>query len=49
MKRTAGGLFMVVALAALTLPAAGAEMTGKDVFDHYCTYCHGSKDGPGTM
>ena len=24
-------------------------MTGKAVFDHYCTYCHGSSDGPGTM
>ena len=29
--------------------AAGAEMTGKEVFDHYCTYCHGSREGPGTM
>jgi mono/diheme cytochrome c family protein len=24
-------------------------MTGKEVFDHYCTYCHGANDGPGTM
>ena len=49
MKRSAGGLFMLVAFAALTVPATGAELTGKEVFDHYCSYCHGSKDGPGTM
>ncbi len=28
--------------------ATAAEMTGKDVFDHYCTYCQGAADGPGT-
>jgi len=37
------------ALAGAALPTLGAEMTGKQVFEHYCTYCHGSKDGPGTM
>jgi len=37
------------ALVALTTPAAAAEMNGKEVFGHYCTYCHGSADGPGTM
>jgi cytochrome c5 len=41
--------FSVAALAILAMPAAGAEMTGREVFDHYCTYCHGSSDGPGTI
>lgn len=41
---------VVSAFAALaTTPAGAAEMTGKEVFDHYCTHCHGSSDGPGTM
>lgn len=42
-------LLLVPAFAGLAMPAAAAEMTGKEVFDHYCTYCHGSNDGPGTM
>ena len=37
------------AFAYLAMPATGAEMTGKEVFDHYCSYCHGSGDGSGTM
>ncbi len=37
------------ALVALAIPAIGAEMTGKEVFEHYCAACHGSADGPGTM
>lgn len=49
MKRMVLMSFWVSALAALATPAAGGEMTGKEVFDHYCTYCHGSSDGPGTM
>jgi mono/diheme cytochrome c family protein len=28
---------------------AGREITGKEVFNHYCNYCHGSAEGPGTM
>ena len=39
----------VSALVGLGTPAGAAEMTGREVFDHYCTYCHGSSDGPGTM
>ena len=31
------------------MPAIGAEMSGKEVFEHYCAACHGSSDGPGTM
>jgi len=49
MKLIALMSFLVLALADLANPAAGAEMTGKEVFDHYCTYCHGAADGPGTM
>jgi len=49
MKHFALMSFLVSALASLATPASGAEMTGKEVFDHYCTYCHGSDDGPGTM
>jgi cytochrome c5 len=33
----------------VTMPAAGAELSGKEVFDHYCTFCHGSGNGPGTL
>jgi mono/diheme cytochrome c family protein len=40
---------LVPVLVALALPAAGAEMTGREVFEHYCAACHGSADGPGTM
>lgn len=49
MKRTAFTLIAVSALASPTIPVAAAEMTGKEVFDHYCTFCHGSGDAPGTM
>jgi len=31
------------------LPAAAAEPTGKEVFDHYCAACHGTEEGTGTM
>jgi len=49
MRQPAFVILAVSALANLAMPAAGAEMTGKEVFDHYCSYCHGSGDGPGTM
>lgn len=49
MRRFALTLLAVSTLAALTTPATAAEMTGKEVFDYYCTHCHGSADGPGTM
>ena len=50
MRRIAFTVLVVsAALAGMTsLPAAAAEMTGKEVFDHYCTHCHGTSDGPGT-
>jgi mono/diheme cytochrome c family protein len=37
------------ALSALTMPVVAADMTGSEVFEHYCSYCHGSSDGPGTV
>jgi len=49
MKHIALVSLAVSALANLAMPATGAEMTGKEVFEHYCTYCHGSGEGPGTM
>ncbi len=49
MKPIASMSFLVAALVSCAMPAVGAEMTGREVFDHYCTYCHGSEDGPGTM
>jgi cytochrome c5 len=48
MKHLAIGSFVASALVHLGM-APAAEITGRDVFDHYCTYCHGSADGPGTM
>jgi cytochrome c5 len=49
MKRNTCVSFLVTALAGAAMPAIGAEMTGKEVFDHYCSYCHGFDDGPGTV
>jgi cytochrome c5 len=49
MKHIAYMFVLAPALAGVAMPAAGAEMTGKEVFDHYCTYCHGTDDAPGTM
>jgi len=49
MKYMALVILVVSALADLAMPAAGADLTGKEVFDHYCSYCHDSGDRPGTM
>ena len=49
MKAAALLLLGAAALVTLPGPAVAAEMSGKEVFDHYCTYCHGAADGPGTM
>jgi len=40
---------LVLTLVVLTAPVRAADMTGRQVFNHYCSYCHGSSDGPGTM
>ena len=37
------------ALAGLARPAAGGEPKGSEVFEHYCSHCHGTADAPGTM
>lgn len=48
MKHIAYLSFVLGALASLAMPAVGAEMTGQQVFDYYCSDCHGSDGGPGT-
>jgi cytochrome c5 len=49
MKRLAVVSLLATALSSAAMTAAAADVTGKAVFDHYCSYCHGSSDGPGTM
>ena len=49
MKHVASMSIVVASLAGLGMSARAAEMTGREVFDHYCAQCHGSSDGPGTM
>jgi len=49
MKHIAFMSFLASALTWSAMSAAGAEPTGKEIFDHYCAYCHGSGDGPGTL
>lgn len=49
MRHLAFTLLVASALVGVMTPAVGAEMSGKEVFDHYCTHCHGSGDGPGTL
>jgi len=49
MKHVASMSIVVASLAGLGMSARAAEMTGREVFDHYCAQCHGPSDGPGTM
>ena len=49
MRRVACMAFVVSAILVLATQARAADMSGKELFDHYCTYCHGSSEGPGTM
>ena len=37
------------ALVGLARPAGGGELKGSEVFEHYCTHCHGTDDAPGTV
>jgi len=37
------------ALACAATPAAGEELKGKEVFEQYCSYCHGPGVAPGTV
>jgi mono/diheme cytochrome c family protein len=49
MKRLAITSLVVSAYVGVAMPAVGAELSGREVFDHYCSACHGSEDGPGTV
>lgn len=49
MKQKAVSSLLVLALTGMGATASGAEMSGREVFDHYCSYCHGSAEGPGSM
>jgi len=49
MKRIALMSSVMVVAAGLAMPAVSAELTGNELFAHYCTYCHGAQDGPGTQ
>jgi len=54
MKRLVLLSTLVCAFAGMARPAAaadaaGAPMTGKQVFEHYCIQCHGPGDWPGTL
>jgi mono/diheme cytochrome c family protein len=37
------------ALVSLARPAGGGEPKGSEVFEHYCSHCHGAADAPATM
>lgn len=39
----------LLATTAATPPVLAADLTGKEVFDHYCSWCHAAADGPGAM
>ena len=49
MKGSARMWWVGFVLSAPTMPVIAADMTGREVFEHYCSYCHGSSDGPGTV
>jgi mono/diheme cytochrome c family protein len=43
---------LLIGATALSLAAgtaAGAEPTGKEIFDQYCSHCHGPGDAPATV
>ena len=48
MRRFALLLIGSLALPGAANPADGAEPKGKEVFEHYCSHCHGPGDAPGT-
>ncbi len=50
MKSTACVVAGLAALFTATVPSFGTELTGKEVFDHYCVHCHGpGNEGAGTL
>ena len=44
-----GNMLIVVALCIGAKSVLAAEPTGGELFAHYCSYCHGAEDGPGTV
>jgi mono/diheme cytochrome c family protein len=43
-------LIASAALLTAAVPAAAAELTGRQVFDRHCVHCHGpGNEGPGTL
>jgi (+)-pinoresinol hydroxylase len=49
MKQLALALIVASALASLASPATGADPKGREVFEQYCSHCHGPGDAPGTV
>ena len=49
MKRIARLFMLLLVSATLAHPARAEEMSGRAVFDHYCSWCHAGADGPGAM
>jgi mono/diheme cytochrome c family protein len=45
MKRIA----LSVIVAGIAVAANGAEPKGREVFEHYCSHCHGPGDAPATV
>ena len=38
-----------IALLLISTSALAAEPKGSEVFEHYCSHCHGTADAPATM
>jgi mono/diheme cytochrome c family protein len=49
MRQIALLLIGATALADAARPAVGEELKGKEVFEQYCSHCHGPGDAPGTV
>jgi len=49
MRRFALLLIAACALAGAATPAAGEELKGREVFEQYCSHCHGPGVAPGTV
>ncbi len=49
MKHLALLLIGAFALAGAARPATSGELKGKEIFELYCSHCHGSREAPGTV